>query len=96
MEREIVINTQYGGFGLSHTAICAYNDRAQAAGVPSFNECTLCRDDPILVQVVRDLGRAAGDAYSVLKIVRIPADVKWTIKDYDGMEHVAEVHRTWE
>lgn len=27
--------------------------------------------------------------------VDIPADVEWMIKEYDGMEHIAEVHRTW-
>ena len=29
------------------------------------------------------------------KIVEIPADVEWQIQEYDGMEWVAEKHRTW-
>ena len=54
------------------------------------------RDDPVLVRVVRELGGdAAGGAAADLKIVAIPADVDWTIEDYDGMEWVAERHRTW-
>jgi len=31
-----------------------------------------------------------------LKIVEIPAAVKWQIDEYDGWEWVAEVHRRWD
>lgn len=30
-----------------------------------------------------------------LKIVEIPPDVDWEINEYDGVEWVAETHRTW-
>jgi hypothetical protein len=30
-----------------------------------------------------------------LEVVEIPDDVEWIIVDYDGMEHIAEKHRTW-
>jgi hypothetical protein len=53
------------------------------------------RDDPILVQTVEELGTAVNDVYSELKIVEIPDDVEWEIGEYDGIEHVAEVHRRW-
>lgn len=33
--------------------------------------------------------------YAELKVVEIPDDVKWTIEEYDGWEHVAEKHRVW-
>ena len=33
--------------------------------------------------------------YSLVAAVDVPADVKWSIEDYDGNEHIAEVHRTW-
>ncbi len=36
-----------------------------------------------------------GGPHSELKVVEIPDDVEFFIKDYDGMEHVAEKHRTW-
>lgn len=55
------------------------------------------RDDPLLVEVVRELGseRASSD-YAALEVVEIPDDVAaWTIEEYDGMEHIAEAHRTW-
>lgn len=53
------------------------------------------RTDKDLVKTVRDLGEAANGAHSDLVIVEIPDDVKWQIEEYDGMEWVAEVHRTW-
>jgi hypothetical protein len=53
------------------------------------------RDDPALVSIVRELGKAAAGPYAELKIVKIPADVKWEIAEYDGSEWVAEQHRTW-
>jgi hypothetical protein len=54
------------------------------------------RDDPVLVDVVRDLKEKANGQYAKLKIVEIPADVKWAIAEIDGREWIEEVHRTWE
>ena len=53
------------------------------------------RDDPILVQVVKELGDAANSRHSELRIVEIPDDVNYIVEEYDGMEHIAESHRTW-
>jgi len=53
------------------------------------------RADLALVQVVQELGALANGEYSSLSIVDVPDDVRWTIQEYDGMEHIAEVHRTW-
>ena len=53
------------------------------------------RDDPILVDVIRQLGSKADGRHAKLKIVEVPAKVKWDIAEYDGMEWVEEVHRTW-
>lgn len=53
------------------------------------------RDDPVLVQVVEELGDSANGWASELAIVDIPDDVNWHISEYDGNEHVAENHRTW-
>ncbi len=30
-----------------------------------------------------------------MQIVEIPDDVDWEVMEYDGMEHIAEKHRTW-
>jgi hypothetical protein len=53
------------------------------------------RTDPALVKVVEQLGDRASDIYSQLSVVEIPDDVKWMIKEYDGIEWIAEEHRTW-
>lgn len=60
-----------------------------------FNEYDLERNDPVLVQVVEELGEKANTRFSSLRVVDIPADVHWYIEEYDGAEHVAEYHRTW-
>ena len=53
------------------------------------------RTDPVLVQVVEELGSDADGNHAHLKVVEVPDDVQWTIEEYDGSEWVAEVHRTW-
>jgi len=106
--RKIVINVKYGGFGLSVQAIELYGKlkglNLQKIGrqyyidgddKKRFSVYNLKRDDPILVEVVEKLGELSSDQFSRLKIVKIPENVKWTIKDYDGLEHVAEQHETW-
>lgn len=90
----IVINDCYGGFGLSDRAILEYK---KLAGItdPSFYDRDIPRDDPYLVKIVRELGMGVNSAHSKLKIVEVPGDVDWQVEEYDGVEWVAEKHRTW-
>lgn len=88
----VVINTCYGGFGLSEDAISLYKNIAR---VPDISHYDIARDDPVLVQVVRTLDKDANGHHALLKIVEVPGDVEWEIAEYDGKEWVAEVHRTW-
>ena len=60
-----------------------------------WNDKDIARDDPILVAVVRDMGVAVISNFAKLKVVKIPGNVEWTIDEYDGLEWVAEKHRTW-
>lgn len=53
------------------------------------------RTDPILVQVVEELGKEADGPSASLKVVEIPDDVDWIIDEQDGAEWVAEKHRRW-
>jgi len=53
------------------------------------------RDDPDLVRTVEELGAAASGTHAKLTVIKIPDDVKYQIDDYDGMESVHEIHRTW-
>ena len=90
---QIVINCEHGGFGLSEAASQRYRE---LAGVPASEyRWELRRDDPYLVKTVLELGEAANAKYARLKVVTIPDDVEWHITEYDGLEWVAEAHRTW-
>lgn len=93
--RRIAICKQHGGFGLSEQAAIRYK---QLAGItdPDWYDRNVQRDDPYLIQVINELGEKANTRYCKLKIVEIPADVEWTIEEYDGLEWIAEKHRTWE
>jgi len=92
--RRVVINTQHGGFGLSKAAEDRYKELAGITD-PDFYDRHIARDDPFLIRVLEELGEAANNRFCTLKIVEIPADVQWEIGEYDGLEWVAEKHRTW-
>ena len=53
------------------------------------------RDNPLLVQVVEELGEKANGPHAELAIIEVPDGVKWQVEEYDGNEHIAEVHQTW-
>lgn len=61
----------------------------------TFGGEDISRNDPILIQVIEELGDAANGDHAELAIVEIPDDVEWEISEYDGSEHVAEKHRVW-
>lgn len=91
--QKIVINTCFGGFGLSNKALALYNERAGTKHeYPNDIEYRNC---PILVQIVEEMGKESWGRYSQLKVVEVPNGVEWEIDEYDGNEWVAEVHRTW-
>ena len=92
--QRIVINTVHGGFSLSKPAREMFKKRCGITD-PDWYDHDLVRDDPILVSIVRELGAEANGKYADLKIVEVPYDVEWTIAEYDGIEWVAEKHRTW-
>lgn len=61
----------------------------------SLSSYDIPRDDSILIKVVKELGKDADGDHAELKIVKVPRDVKWSVEEYDGLEHIAESHRTW-
>ena len=93
--KKIVINACHGGFGLSDLAMRRYAEMKKIEDVNTIHVYDIDRADPDLVQVVEELGEESYDRYADLKIVEIPEDVDWYIHEYDGLEHVAERHRTW-
>lgn len=109
---DVVINCCYGGFELSDAAYQAiaqrkgwtvkyYHDGCKypywdTPDLGHMDYYTVARDDADLVAVVRELGSAADGACAQLKIVSIPDGVDYCIEEYDGMEWIAEAHRTWD
>ena len=73
---------------------CPPEERQDGHG-PHLDEYLLDRDDPVLIQVVEELGAKADGKYAKLKIVEIPDWVRWQVSEYDGNEWIAEEHRTW-
>lgn len=82
---KIVINSCYGGFGLSDEALecleCKY----------SF-EYDNRRTDPALISVVENLGELASGFCSSLQVVEIPDEATdWELNNYDGVESITYV-----
>ncbi len=89
---KIVINSCYGGFGLSAAALDKY---AELKGAAKKHETYHDRADPTLIEVVQIMGSKANGRCAKLKVIEIPDGIEWEIKEYDGNEWVAEKHRTW-
>lgn len=60
-----------------------------------FSESSIGRSDPKLIQVVEELGEESWGEYAELAVVTIPDGIQWQLEEYDGIETIAEVHRTW-
>lgn len=89
---KIIINDCYGGFGLSEKAARRY---CELKGVDYENRWNkdssvygIKRTDPILIQVVEELGEEANDFCSALKIEEIPNGSYYRIIEYDGWEEI--------
>jgi hypothetical protein len=70
----------------------ARNARYQEHSLYSGN---IERTDPDLVKVVEELGKKANGSCAELRVVEIPDGTGYEIDEYDGVEHIAETHRTW-
>jgi hypothetical protein len=87
---KVVINKCYGGFSLSEKA---YKELGLKG---PYDYHGIERHDPRLVEIVGRLGKESFGGLAELKVVEIPDDVKYEICEYDGIEWIAEVHRTWD
>lgn len=53
------------------------------------------REDPVLIEVVEELGEKASGRYGNLKVVEIPDGLNYVVDDYDGVETLHEDVPTW-
>ncbi|MBQ0125428.1 MAG: hypothetical protein KBS59_03785 [Clostridiales bacterium] len=88
---KVVINRCFGGYGLSREAYEFLGMKWDGYGYAWNIE----RNDPKLVACVEALGEKANGRGASLRVVEVPDDVEWNIEEYDGMETIEEVHRTW-
>lgn len=99
---KIVINCCFGGFGLSDECAIALDAVIKQFGdyfyqeFPNGKWAQDYRTDPKLIHLMETKGsKWCSGHLASLKIVEIPDDVKWEIRDYDGIETIEEVHRSW-
>ena len=91
MMTKIVYNSCYGGFGISAQAIDRY---WEIKGEPRPDPehwwyGDVKRDDPVLAQVVEELGEGANASHAYLNIREIPKGTLYRIDTLeDGMESV--------
>ena len=88
---KIVINKCFGGFSVSEEVYKEMGFDWDKHGYRFSDD----RTNPDLVKAVEKLGRTANGRLADLKVVEIPDGVEYTIQEYDGIEHIAEAHRTW-
>jgi len=101
---KVVYNRCYGGFGLSNEAMdrmveLGYeglkpnpeyvpNSKGMFDSHKYWGDYSIPRHDPILVQVVEELGEKANGSCSELRIEEV--DGPYRIEEYDGYETVKE------
>ena len=88
---KIVYNTCFGGFGLSQKAKDRYWELKGELIPEGWWEIDLDRADPVLVQVVEELGGEADGAYADLEIRELEPGTKYIIDEYDGLETVMTI-----
>ena len=102
---KVVINRCFGGFGLSLAGYkmllslknlpCYFYKQTKYEWQDVWDRHGIDRADPDLVKTVEVLGKIANGPCSDLKVVDVPDDVEYEIEEYDGLERIAEKHRTW-
>ena len=89
---EIMVNTCYGGFSISEAAMDEY--RRRCPDRQEFEYYHIDRHDPVMVEIVKELGTRANGLVAQIELRRIPALYAghYSIGEYDGMENVV-IHR---
>ena len=90
---KIVYNACYGGFSLSDEAISRYakiKGITEEAGDELYDR-DIERTDPVLVQVVEELGELADGACARLRIKELVSGTLYRIDEYDGYESVTTI-----
>ena len=90
---KVVINSCFGGFSLSKKAYEFLGLEWDGYGY-AYNSIDL-RTARELVECVETLGKEASGTFAQLKVIDIPDDANYQIKENDGRERIEEVRRCW-
>lgn len=84
---KVLINRCFGGFSISDEAKNLYKERS---GVKDYvsSYCEELRDDPILINIVEELGELAYDGATKLMIYEVPEGYSYRVHNYDGFETI--------
>lgn len=85
---KVAYNTCYGSFSLSHEAVLR---GCELSGNPQWGGCDVSRTDPVLIQVIEELGEKANGMWACLAIDEVPSGRKYRIDNYDGNELVMTI-----
>ena len=92
MTTKVVYNASYGGFTISIEALTKMKELGYKGEASVYNDYAYlydcARHNPILVQVVEELGRKANGLGSDLLIAKVSGPYR--IQEYDGLETVYE------
>lgn len=90
----LLINRCFGGFGFSEFLLDEYKKRT-GEDISSRYGVDF-RIDKVVIEIFEEFGsKKCSGEYSALKLIEIPDDVEYEIAEYDGMERVEEIHRSW-
>lgn len=93
----IVYNARYGGLGLSDAAIARGREISGNENWGKEFLWEIARHDPVLVAVVRELGDAANDWCSKLKVRDVESGRHYRIEEHGGRETIIfEGEDDWE
>lgn len=102
---KIVINCWYGGFSVSDAVMeelnlpnsgNIWNHINNKTFDINSNNSKQFRAHAPLIKAIEKIGHPhCNGPCANLKIIEIPDNVNWEIQEYDGVETIHEVHRTW-
>jgi hypothetical protein len=100
---KIVVNRCFGGFSVSEAVYKEIGVEWDGFGYLENEDLGITSDHYMdyraakaLIDAIEKIGEGeAGGSMSELRVKEIPDNVDWEISNYDGMESIEEVHRSW-
>ena len=104
IKMKVVINNSFAEFEVNGKCVKSLEIKGyeigdfienETFGINSDNEF-MYRSHKDFIDTLEAIGLENASYYqNKLKIVEIPDDIEWTIQNEDGIEWIAEKHRTW-